>query len=317
MTVKRAFVYIDDNEEIIKAFKKTVNNEWNIRAEVLSNTRFGNINNEEYDDFEKEVCDLIQNNIDIIECIFLDLDFSGSVITDDEMPPDLMGITLGRKIRKSWSQMPIIISTRFTEKEIIKKGLKFDFDNIYDGITLIHMALEEFEGMLMLAKQKRSNLIESFGDVPISFKIGRNKYFRRSIESVINEDYVFVAMPFDESIVNKDVWELGIKGAMSELDLHVTRVDIDKRSTPIMEKIATLAFECTFCIVDLTGWNANVLYELGLVHTANKDCIMICQGDDEFELPFDVKHMKVIKYNSGDISTLKEELIDAVKQLSN
>ena len=47
MTAKRAFVYIDDNEDIIKAFKKTINHVWNIRAEVLSNTRFGKIDNKE------------------------------------------------------------------------------------------------------------------------------------------------------------------------------------------------------------------------------------------------------------------------------
>ncbi len=80
-------------------------------------------------------------------------------------------------------------------------------------------------------------------------------------------------MPFDESIVKKDVWEFGIKSAMDALDLQVIRVDINKRSTPILEKIATLAFECTYCIVDLTSWNANVLYELGLVHAAHGETV--------------------------------------------
>lgn len=314
---KKAFIYIDDDETIIDAFSKTVRKVWNLNYDVLSNKMYGKIDDAEYDNFEEDVCTLIEENLDRIECVFLDLDFSGSDGDAGTVNiPDSVGFNLGIEIRRRWPQLPIIIASRFTEKEIIRKGLVFDFDNITEGITLIQMNVEEFQGMLYLAQQKRQKIIDSFGDIPVSFRIGRNKYFRRWDDVPEMEQYAFVAMPFSKLVVSNDVWEFGVKGGIEENGLEAVRVDGDSRSTPILEKIATYIFECDLVIADLTGWNANVLYELGLAHASNKDCVLLCQGDTKkFELPFDVQHMKVIEYASKDLAALKKKLSKAIEQI--
>jgi len=93
------------------------------------------------------------------------------------------------------------------------------------------------------------------------------------------------------------------------------RADMDLASQPIMDKVATYIFDSAFVIADLTEWNGNVLYELGLAHASNKDCIIIYNANKESSLPFDVRHIAAIKYDPSDIEALKKNLLAAVKDL--
>ncbi|MES9924532.1 MAG: hypothetical protein ABW152_10585 [Candidatus Thiodiazotropha endolucinida] len=316
MKQRPAFVYIDDEEATVESFRKTVRKVWNLQHDVLSNVTFGPIGEADYDLFEEEICSVIDKDIERVECVFLDLDFSGNIESSEwNGEPDLVGLNIGREIRSRWPQLPIIIASRFTQKEILKKGLIFDFDNMYDGITLMQMSVGEFEGIRQLAKQKRQNLIEGLSDIPVSFRIGRNKYFRRWGDAPEKSKYAFVAMPFNTDIVRPDVWELGIKGALSELSIEAYRVDMDYGSVPVMEKIATLIFESAFVIVDITGWSANVLYETGLAHSANKETITICESEKVMELPFDIRHISTIAYTPSDLNKLKNDLVKSVRAI--
>ena len=230
MSDKDALLYIDDNENIVRTFDDAVRKQWNLRMEVLSNETFGQILEENYDKFESEICSIIAKDEHRIKCVFLDLDFSGGQVTEKI---DQTGINLGVCIRKKWPLLPIIISTRFTNKELIKKGLVLDFDNICSSTDLIEMTVEEFNGMLLMAKDKRIGTIKNIGDTPISFTLGENRYLRRSDEANVDGDFVFIAMPFDKEIVSDNVW-YSIKTAIESVGLIPVRVDADNASTPIL-----------------------------------------------------------------------------------
>ncbi len=316
MTDKRAFAYFDDSQDVVESFKKSVRKVWHLQHDVLCNSRFGKVDESTYDIFEEEVCGIIEGSLERLECIFLDLDFSGNAENGNANEErDLVGFLLGREIRQRWPQLPIIIVSRFTEKEIIRKGLLFDFDDVREGIALTQLDLAGFNGMLDLAKRKRQNVIEGFGDVPVAFLTGKNKFFRRTTINRPTKEYAFAAMPFDTNVVSNDVWKFGIEGAMKEVEVEVCRADMDLASRPIMDKVATYIFDSAFVIADLTGWNANVLYELGLAHASNKDCILIYNANDVSLIPFDVRHIAAIKYDPSDIESLKKDLSSAVKDL--
>ncbi|MBI5634959.1 MAG: hypothetical protein HZA15_15940 [Nitrospirae bacterium] len=309
MSSKKAFLYIDDDASTVKSFRDTVRREWNMNYDVLSNVTFGPIAEGNYDTFEKELFSVITDNYERIECVFLDIDFGSS-----SEKPDKTGLLLGRALRKHWPSLPIIIATRFAETDIYKKGMIFDFDNLCDPMDLIGMDVDQFTGMLALTKEKRSNFLASIGDIPVSYRLGKHQYFRHIEIDKVEKPFVFVAMPFDLKVVRDDVWKLGIHDGCKNAMISPARVDEDLRSLAVMDKIASLIFDSALVIADMTGWNANVLYELGIAHAANKPCILITQKKSDLLVPFDVRHIKFIIYSDRDLSKLRDDVTNAINQ---
>lgn len=307
VSLKKVFLYIDDDSATVATFRDTVRTAWCLNYEVLSNQTFGPIAKEKYDDFEKEILAMVSENYERIECIFLDIDFGSST-----SKPDTTGLLLGRALRSRWPGLPIILASRFAETELYKKGMIFDFDYLCDPTELFQMDVNKFMGMIGLTKGKRSNFLSSIGDIPVSYRLGCHQYFRHVKMDRIEKQFIFVAMPFDTNIVRDDVWKLGIQEGCKMADILPIRVDEDLRSLAIVDKIASLIFDSAVVIADLTGWNANVLYELGIAHTTNKPCILITQRKTDVLVPFDVRHIQFIEYSEQDISKLRDEITQAI-----
>lgn len=308
MNPKSAFVYIDDDSRIIAAFSDNVRRRWNLNVDVLSNTTHGPMGPDRYDDFEQEVLRIVGDNAERVECIFLDIDFGSA-----EAAPDMTGLLLGRALRRRWPSLPIIIATRFVEAEIYKKGMIFDFDNLFDPMELLQMDVNRFMGMLNLTKEKRSNFLASIGDTPVSYRLGRHRYFKDVHLDTVGR-FAFVAMPFDPAVVRRDVWEIAIKDGCMSSGIHAVRVDEDLRSLSVMDRVAKLIFNASLVVADLTGWNANVLYELGISHTSNKPCIVISQRRADLQVPFDVRHIQYIVYSDTDLVKLRNDIEEAILQ---
>jgi hypothetical protein len=51
-------------------------------------------------------------------------------------------------------------------------------------------------------------------------------------------------------------------------------------------------------VAELTSRNPNVFYELGLAHALDKPVVLISSNEDD--VPFDLKHIRVIYYNVSD-----------------
>jgi hypothetical protein len=66
-----------------------------------------------------------------------------------------------------------------------------------------------------------------------------------------------------------------------------------------MEQIRVAIQQARICIVDLTGNNPNVMFELGLAQAAGKETVLLCQ--DIAQLPFDVRGQRVIKYKGDGV----------------
>jgi hypothetical protein len=48
-------------------------------------------------------------------------------------------------------------------------------------------------------------------------------------------------------------------------------------------------------IADCTGRNANIFYEIGLAHALGKPVVLLSQHEED--VPFDLGHIRFIKYN--------------------
>jgi hypothetical protein len=67
-------------------------------------------------------------------------------------------------------------------------------------------------------------------------------------------------------------------------------------------------------IVDITGNNPNVFYELGLAHALGKEVILLTQGPQD--LPFDIRTTRRLSYNSSNLADLGQLIEGALKSVS-
>jgi len=117
--------------------------------------------------------------------------------------------------------------------------------------------------------------------------------------------FAFVLMPFDAQF--SDIYKLGIQAAAAECGVVAERVDEQKFSEPILERIYRQIGNADFIIADMTGRNPNVFYEVGYAHALGKFCTLLTQDVDD--IPFDLKHHRHIVYGRS-IQMLKKQLVD-------
>ena len=103
---------------------------------------------------------------------------------------------------------------------------------------------------------------------------------------------IFVAMPFQE--VLKPVYTNHIRKVAEQLGHSCKRGDDFFTVNEIMDDVWSAIFHSRLCIVECTGRNANVFYELGIAHTIGRKTILITQTMDD--VPFDVRHLRTIVY---------------------
>ena len=81
-------------------------------------------------------------------------------------------------------------------------------------------------------------------------------------------------------------------------------------SSAIHPDIWTHILQADIIVADITGYNPNVMYELGLLHEASKPTILMADKDTLARLPFDIRTRMVITFEAR--SEASDELTQAV-----
>jgi len=111
----------------------------------------------------------------------------------------------------------------------------------------------------------------------------------------------FIAMPFDQTL-NK-VYK-AIKEASKLAGFESLRADDIFQHGVIMDQIYE-NIQKSDCVVGvLTGKNPNVYYELGIAHGLSKPSIFLHPKSNLTDLPFDIRHNRVIPYEIEQINTI-------------
>jgi hypothetical protein len=103
-----------------------------------------------------------------------------------------------------------------------------------------------------------------------------------------------------------------VQPACARVGVTPVRADSLGRAGEINEQIFRRLRDDDIVIADLTGANANVMYELGLRHTRNKLTVQI----GEFgRLPFDINTIRTIQFSRSPIGLInaRDELIDVLE----
>jgi hypothetical protein len=135
------------------------------------------------------------------------------------------------------------------------------------------------------------------------------------------DDLCFVIMPFRPELLQ--FVEHAVKPVVTDLGFECKLAnEIRGGYNDIVEEIWVALNEARFLIVDLTGQNPNVYYELGIANTLGKQIIAIHKkvaDEDEVRLPFDVRTRRTVFYEdtmAGGAAFQKElrEHIEAILQ---
>jgi hypothetical protein len=103
----------------------------------------------------------------------------------------------------------------------------------------------------------------------------------------------FVIMPFDDSFI--EIYEQLLRPILEAAGYSVQRGDDVLSQQSIMKDVVKGIDAADLIVADLTGLNANVMYELGLAHALNRPVIHLIQDVDE--LPFDLKGYRFVQYD--------------------
>ena len=117
----------------------------------------------------------------------------------------------------------------------------------------------------------------------------------------VEKDLIFVLMPFHPDF--KETFEV-IKKVSEESGFRCQRGDEEYFSRDILDHILELIVKSRLVIADISGRNANVLYELGIAHTLGKQVMIISKSMED--MPFDLSKIRMLTYK--DSKDLKEKL---------
>lgn len=146
-------------------------------------------------------------------------------------------------------------------------------------------------------------------------KPGEKIFGRPSATSQFKGD-IFMIMPFADSFTS--IYRDIVRPLMSEMNLKITRGDeFTSPNGNIMGEVWSALNNCKFVIAEITGGNDNVFYELGIAHTLNKPAILMTQAAKTEDIPFDVRHLRYIRYENtvGGGVKLRDNLKTAITGL--
>jgi hypothetical protein len=128
--------------------------------------------------------------------------------------------------------------------------------------------------------------------------IWRGRTFR------LDELLCFALLPFQERFF--EVYESAVAPAARDLGLRALHAGEIFGNREVVEDIWDSICAARVVVVDVTGRNPNVFYELGICHTLGKECIVITQ--DKADVPFDIRHRRFVEYRSDGLTLLRTTL---------
>jgi len=139
--------------------------------------------------------------------------------------------------------------------------------------------------------------------MPRCFKTGGADCNNPEARQPESKQRVFIGMPFKEEFEN--VYKFAIRPALDRLRLTPWKANEQIRNIDVMCKVCGGIQICASAIVDISDWNANVMFELGLVYGLGKQAFLIKRRDAK--VPVDLRNIEYIEYD--DFDKLRDDLV--------
>jgi len=127
----------------------------------------------------------------------------------------------------------------------------------------------------------------------------------------VEKNKCFVLMPFDHSF---DIIYGTLKNDLVRNGYICNRADEISGSGPIINKVLREILTSRYIIADLSAYNPNVFYELGIAHCFKDAQNILTIKQKEYKVPFDITHLTYIEYETSNLfyltSTVRKFLSD-------
>lgn len=110
-----------------------------------------------------------------------------------------------------------------------------------------------------------------------------------------------------------------ITDVCNTLGIKARRADDIARQDFIMSNILDGIAKSEIVIVDITGNNPNVFYELGIAHSlrTRQAIIIITQDEDVSKSPFDIRHWSILQYDTQNLPLFRANLNKKIRDCRN
>lgn len=119
----------------------------------------------------------------------------------------------------------------------------------------------------------------------------------------LDPQQVFVGMPIRAEF--EDAYEYGIRRPLEGLGFKVWRADEEPKNIDLMCKICEGLQSSRYAVLNISGWNANVPFELGLAYGLGRETLIV--KDRQSRVPTDLKGIEYFEY--GHSGELREKLL--------
>jgi hypothetical protein len=172
-------------------------------------------------------------------------------------------------------------------------------DQVNEFIKVFTTTLKEAELLEELSNDK-FRVLDVSSPADTNTQVGEEQIKKLSKGLTVSaDDACFVMMPFANPIGG--YYDSIYKPAIEKAKLKADRADADLYGTgKIIDQIWKGITSARVLLAELTNRNANVLYELGLAHALHKPVILVCSKANEGDVPFDLRHVRVIYYDKDD-----------------
>lgn len=203
-------------------------------------------------------------------------------------------------VPKHENRVHIDILNKNIQPSMIAKEISENFDTddisvVIMSSAVLHENIEVKNKIFSLAADeyiKRSTQAHQASTMidPINPIFGPNKWIKQ-------QNLIFVIMPFAKEL--NQIYSEIIKPSIEEIGMVCRRADEIKGNNSIMSDIWKSICESRIVVADLTKFNPNVMYELGIAHTVGKPTLIVYQEDvEKKDFPFDLAHIRRINYNN-------------------
>jgi len=104
-----------------------------------------------------------------------------------------------------------------------------------------------------------------------------------------------------------------IRPALKERGYEAQRADEISGPGIITAQVIQKLIDAPLVVADLTGWNANVFYELAIRHAFGKPVIQLIRKGEN--IPFDVAAMRTIQLDHQDLDSVEEVKAEIMRQI--
>lgn len=147
------------------------------------------------------------------------------------------------------------------------------------------------------------------GLIPRCFKTGGITCTNPEAQQPESRQRVFIGMPFRPQF--EDMYRYAIKPALDSLGLIPWKANKEIQNVDLMCKVCGGIQISGSAIIDISDWNSNVLFELGIIYGLGKEAFILKRK--KAKVPVNLKGMIYIPYDSFD--ELKEILVKYLSKL--